>query len=268
MKAYKILFIFALLTSSLFSIGEDVIKVEEIQNGQSFFLGNIAKGQSFSIYIDPIVKTGGKFGKGGRYDYAYATNLPEGWSSKESSLYGNPLEVVFKVSPEAKEGENEFLVFVKDEGEQEGLKMKWFVGKVNVVKDSSSFYSYVSRKSVGVRNPVNVFVEIENKVDFGNTYVIEVKAKDYYDSITTYVPAKSKEKYVFSLSFNKEGKEDIDVVVREKDNIYEREEFKHTIEVEESLFSEYSSIGEGIMLVPVSQALPYYLSYLVASLFS
>lgn len=256
-----------LLVSLSFSIGEEVINVKHITNGQHIYLGRIAKGQTFSIFIYPILDEGGKFGRGGRYDIAYAKNLPEGWKSKDSSLYGNPLEVVITVPSDASEGKHEFLLFIKDEGNQEGLGIKWFVGEVEVVSDSMAASSFVSPEYVGVRNPVNVFVNVRNNVDFGNTYYVKVSARDYLDKTTIYVPANSERQLVFSLSFDKEGKEEISVNVEETGNSDENYSMLHEVEVQESLTSEYKSIGEGIMLVPISQALPYYLSYLISSLF-
>ncbi len=266
-KIFMIFVLLAVFVQFSASIGEEVIPAQYVTDGQEIYLGKIARGQTFSIYINPFVDTGGKFGHGGRYDIAYAKNLPEGWTSKQSSLYGNPLEVLFTVSKQAKEGENKFLVFIKDEGNQEELGIKWFVAKVDVVSDSSMVYSKVYPEFVGVRNPVNIYVEIHNKVDFGNVYNVRVSAKDYLEKTTIYVPANSKRQVVFSTNFNKEGKEYIYVYVEEAGNSDNNFRFTHVIEVEENLLSEYKSIGEGIMLIPVSQALPYYLSYLISSFF-
>ncbi len=265
--AFVLLLIFGASFSSSDVVDVGVIESKFIANGEEIYLGKVARGQAFTITISPFVEEGGRFGRGGRYDIAYAKNLPEGWESKESSLYGNPLEVLVVVPNDAEYGEYSFIIFLEDENNFEGLETKWFLAKVEVVEDSFDMEASLFSKEVGVGNPVNLKVEVENKVDFGNTYYVSISSLNYFERRVFYVPPKSKEEFVFSLSFPKEGVYEIKVSAGEKNNVERGIEKILYVEVRESLLSEYKSIGEGIMLVPISQALAYYISYLISLAF-
>ena len=271
MDMYKLVFLFALLVIPIaFSqateiIGEHVIKAEGIRNGEELYLGRITQGQTFQILIDPIATKGGKLGKGGRYDIAYIGNLPAGWETRNASLYGNPLSVVVKVPKEAKEGDYEFLVFVKDVGEYEGLPMKWFKAKVSVVSNSFEAEAHLTHTHVSVRAPTNVEVSVRNDVDFGNVFEVYVKAKGFEERKELYIGAHKMRKLSYALSFDKEGSESVFVEVKEKNK--DKPVYRKTLDVvvEETLMSECNAIGEGVMLIPVPEGLPYYILYLVAS---
>ena len=262
MKA-KTLLVVMLLLSLLHS--QQIIKAESINGGETIYMGKIGIGQAFSILIDPIVHSGGIFNKGGRYDFAYATKLPEGWETKNSSLYGNPLEVVI-MPKHAKPGKYTFMIFIIDEGGKEGLPLKWFKVEVEVVESSMEVKTNIKPKAVGVNKPLTVEVEIKNKVDYGNLYSVEIKAKNYYENTTLYIAQHGKQKLSFALSFDKEGEEEIIVEVKEKGNPEGKVIHRWRVIVEQSLNSELESLGEGVLIIPTYQALPYFVGHIIAKI--
>ncbi|HLD76373.1 MAG TPA: hypothetical protein VI874_05100, partial [Candidatus Norongarragalinales archaeon] len=64
-----------------------------VSQGSGITIGNVGPGQTFFVITDPKETSGGKFGLGGAYDLMVASSVPEGWSSKPSKLYANPLQV-------------------------------------------------------------------------------------------------------------------------------------------------------------------------------
>lgn len=242
MQTYKTLIIFLLLSVVAYSIGEDVIDPNDPQN-QDLYLGKITQGQTFTISLNPIVTQGGIYNKGGRYDTAKAVNLPERWISKDASLYGNPLEVLITVPIDAKDEEVSFNVVLIDEKNQEKLETKTINARVTVTNDSMNVYSFINTNKVGVRSPLDVKINVENKVDFGNLFNVTIQSTTYSNEMTVYVPANSEREITYTISFEKEGIENINVSVVQSNKIYTQ---IHTVEVDQSLFSEYASIGQGV----------------------
>lgn len=243
-----LLFIFLLFYLS-FSLNLISPLNKPINNNSIYYVGQIGPGQAISFVMEREVKTGGKFGTGGYYDYAYAFSLPENWTSKPSPLYANPLQVIIKSPQDAKEGIYIVGIALVDEKNIEQLGILKFYAKLNVtynVMDTSIDNIF---KEVGEGQPVRYKIKLYNKADVGDIFVVESNIGQNYIYKEFYIPPKSFYTTSIELFFLNEGEYKGIIRIFSKSspkNI--KKEIPIKIRVKNSFISDLFSLEKGVLL--------------------
>ncbi len=241
---------------------------EPIKNNSVYYVGHIGPGQAISFVMEREVKTGGKFGTGGYYDYAYAFSLPENWSSKPSPLYANPLQVIVKSPPDIEEGIYVVGIALVDEKNIEHLGTIKFYVKVNITYDIMDAFVDDVVKEVGENQPVRYEVVVSNKANVGDIFVVECSAGRNYVYKEFYVPPNSSIKTSIELSFLEEGAHEGIVRVFSKSSPNRiKKEIPIKVYVKNSLVSDLSSLEKGVLLFFSHEQLIYSTLNIFAYLF-
>ncbi|MEM4367082.1 MAG: hypothetical protein QW035_03045 [Candidatus Anstonellales archaeon] len=222
----------------------------QVDSGDIVDLGQIGPGQTLAIEINPIVSEGGKLGKGGRYDIAYAEQLPEGWKSEPSKLLSNPLQVLVKSAPDAQDGVYYFRVVAQDEGNAEGLGTFGFSGKVRITRDILAAYVDKQAMDVGVGQPARFYITIENKGSAGDTFVIRAEGLDSVLQRVVYVPPRTPKKVSYEITLKEQESLNIPVKVSSYSSPEISTSMVLSVSAKPDIIADYKACGNGLMLMP------------------
>ncbi|MBD3389380.1 hypothetical protein GF415_00280, partial [Candidatus Micrarchaeota archaeon] len=154
---------FALIGSLVFPIQMVEPLLTEVSPDETIELGTMGPGQTVELQLHPKVYEGGVHGIGGNFDRAYATDLPAGWASKPSKLYGDPLQVTITADPYTEEGIYTIPIIVEDEGNGEELGLVRFYVRVKISEEVMDFSVSPLRKSAGIGQPARFDVTVNNR---------------------------------------------------------------------------------------------------------
>lgn len=269
MALIKTIGILLIFVGFLFAVPVQLITPvsQELQGGEVIDLGSIGPGQTVTLEINPSVQTGGIHGIGGKYDLAWAEELPEGWKGKQSKLYGNPLQVAISAASNANEGDYTAKVIVGDEEDAEQLGNLSFNVKIHITWDVMD--SSVTPKSVvtGPGQPARYYITITNKGSTGDVFEIRSKGIERWRfAKQTYVPAQSSKTIFYEIvEEEEEFYEPIIEVVSSSSDII-KEEHKVEFQVSSDLLADYKATNNGILLFPIFESAIYSFAGLIANL--
>ena len=256
------------LVSLSFAIQLTAPFVAEVEDGDIIDLGTIGPGQTVSIEINPIVKTGGIHGIGGQYDMAVAEDLPRGWTSKKSKLYGNPLQVTITADPDAPEGDYSAKVTVIDEFNGEELGNVTFTAKIRITWDVMDFEVEPNSITVAPSQPAKFGITITNKGSTGDVFEVSAPGPQRWEYRKhVFVPAKSSRTIYYPIVGEEEESyfTRISIVSLASSNINAEEDVALTIKP--GLISDYKATNNGLMMFPIFEAPIYSLAGLLSNLF-
>jgi hypothetical protein len=258
---------FVLLAGLAFPIQMVEPQLTEISDGQVVDLGIVGPGQTVELRLHPKVYESGIHGIGGNYDLAYAGELPEGWASQKSKLYGSPLQVKITAGPYAQEGEYTIPITVEDEGNGEELGTVTFSVRVEVSEDVMDFSVSPSKRTVGVGHPARFDILVENKGNAGDTFKVSSKGVQKWDfTKLVYIPPKSSKLISYEVAaFEEEAYSSlITVESSSSDRVSGSEPI--IIYVQPDLLSDYKAVNNGALFFPIIEAPVYALIGLLSNL--
>ncbi len=258
---------FLLLLSLSFSITVTAPYKTEVKDGDMIDLGTIGPGQTVSIEVDPIVTTGGIHGIGGTYDMAVAEDLPKGWTSKESKLYQNPLQVTITADPDAPPGNNTAKIIVIDEADGEKLGNVTFYAKVTITYDVMDFDVSPSSLEVGPGQPARFEITVNNKASTSDVFEVSALGPKRWEfRKPVFVPAESSKTIHYEIVGEEEEtyKATISIVSLASKNI--ADEKNVTLHIKPSLLGDYTATNNGVIVFPIFQAPIYALAGLLSNL--
>ena len=256
------------LLSVAFSINLVSPQVKNVENGDIIDLGTIGPGQTVSLQIEPLVKTGGIHGIGGQYDQALVTDIPPGWSSTASKLYQNPLQVTISSSPSASEGDYSTKIAVVDEGNGEQLGNVAFTARVHVVHDVLDVGVSPATIKVGPGQPARFAIDITNKGSTSDVFDVSAPGpKRWAFRKQVYVPAQTTKTVYYEIVGNEEETYKTTIKVTSISSGIITEEKNVTLLVESDLFGDYKATNNGVLIFPIFESLPYSLAGLISNLF-
>ncbi|MFA6531028.1 MAG: hypothetical protein WCT31_04815 [Candidatus Micrarchaeia archaeon] len=266
---HLLLFIFGISLLSL-SCAIDVIgpvAVQGVTETSVVDLGTIGPGQTTSILINPTVTTGGKFGTGGRFDFATISNLPYGWRGKASKLYGDPLQVEITADKNAKEGEYTAMITVQDEGNGELLGNPTFIVKMRISHDVLDVS--ISPKSIttGPGQPARFVISITNKGTASDVFKVQANGVErwVFEKPVLVQPLTTKT-VIYEISEMEEEtySPEITVVSTSSNLIQKTEVVRFTVQPD--LLSDFKATNHGIMVFPIFEAPIYAIAGLLSNL--
>jgi len=253
------------------SFSATVVTVESPQagvvgSGDIIDVGTIGPGQTVPILISRTVTTGGLHGAGGLMDMAVASDLPPGWSTQDSKLYADPLQVTVTANPNAAPGNYTFRITVVDENNGEQLGNVTFTARVRVTWDVMDFGVSPTHMTVGPGQPAQFAITVTNKGSASDVFEVSAIGSRNWDfKKPVFVPAMS----IRTIRYEVVGAEEdvynptIRVVSLASDNI--AAEKNVTINVRSDLFGDYKATNHGALLFPVFEAPVYALAGLLSN---
>jgi hypothetical protein len=263
-----LLFIFPLFAS----VGIGQVRVIEPENfvisyGETFDAGYIGPGQTMSLTIETKVDRGGKYGKGGNWDFLKTENLPEGWTATKSE-YGQILKINIRAPRNASEGKYVIpIVVIDDEDLDEiGGEVK-FNMEIEVKYDLIYLEVKPEEMIVSTGSPARYDIKLENPSTASDIFIIEtegLKGWEYTKEI--FVPSKGKIETYYEI-VNMEEKE-IPLKVRayslSSQKIYDEKDI--VLITKSNPYYDILSTKNGLLLYPPFEYLIYGFFYFIASL--
>ncbi|MGB9719146.1 MAG: hypothetical protein ACPL06_00955 [Candidatus Anstonellales archaeon] len=253
-KIAALLLVFPLL----FSLQLVSPMIKEISENETVYLGKIGPGQTMAVEIYPKVFKGGKFGKGGNYDYAYAWELPFKWKSNPSKIYGNPLQVSLTSPPDAEEGNYTIEIDVEDEGNGELLGVFSFFVVVEITHDNLALSIQPEKQTVGIDQPAVFMITIENKVDSGDIFIISSQGVPGWEfSKPVYVPPRSNKTISYEIVYKEEELFAGKIYAQSQSSSVVRQEAGFVVDVHSDFISDCKATNHGTLVFSPFEGLIY-----------
>lgn len=263
----KAIFVLLVAMGVLFSIQMIEPALTEISEGETIDIGTMGPGQTIELQIHPKVYTGGVNGIGGTYDRAYATNLPPGWTAKPSKLYGNPLQVTITADPYTEVGTYTIPVVVEDEGNGEKLGNVRFYVRIEIREDVMDFTVSPQSKRVGIGQPAQFQITVNNKGNAGDTFRISATGVPRWEfTKMVYVPPKGSKTILYEVAGFEEETYSSMISVQSSAAPRVGASAPISLEVYPDLLSDYKAVNNGALLFPVIEAPVYALIGLLSNL--
>ncbi len=266
MKTAKMLALFVLLIGTVCAINIISPVETEVNQKDIIDLGTIGPGQTISVLIEPEVHKGGMYGTGGFYDYAVATALPEGWTAKDSKLYGTPLQVTITADPNAEEGYYYSSITVVDEFYGEKLDNLTFSARVTIsydVVDISIDPTYVK---TGPGQPARFSITIMNKGSTGDAFEIKSEGSKRWEfKRAVFVPAESSKTIYYEIAGEEEETYKTTISVESLASSIIHDEKEVTVDVQSSIIDDIKATNNGVLIFPVFEGIVYAFLGLIAN---
>ena len=237
-------------------------------DGASYDLGTMGPGQAMSVQIERAETTGGKYGTGGYYDFANASQLPPGWSVAPSKLYENPLQIVIISGANAREGSYTMPITLYDENNGEGLGNKTFLASIYIDNNVLGLTKASGTSYAGENQPVRFAMKLQNKGNAGDIFVIEGVSFNQKIVRELYVAPTSETLVPFEFVYQGSGQQTVNFTAYSKNSPTNlRKSLSYPVTIRNTLQADLKSIGYGVVIFPLfehgSYALAHILSYLI-----
>lgn len=254
------LFTILMLISISFSVEMLEPVNKEIVPGEEIFLGTIGPGQTLQLNMNPWIYEGEEYVA--HYDLAVAEDLPDGWKSTDSKLYGDPLQVTISASEKESEGMYEVKVIIIDAKKvngtvltnesAEGVHDVEFKGIIQVQHEIMDVNIEPKEIVTGANQPSKYYITITNKGSASDVFKISSNniPKWTFEKLV-YIPPKSSKTVIYEIVESEEEIfHPIITVVSTSSSIIEKEE-ELTFTVQSDLFSDFKAVNNGISIFPI-----------------
>jgi len=239
-----------------------------IVDGGTYDFGTMGPGQAMSVLIERTETTGGKYGTGGYYDFANASQLPAGWSVAPSKLYDNPLQVVIISGENATVGSYTIPITVYDENNGEGLGNKTFMASIYIDDNVLGLEKASGTSYAGENQPVRFTMRLQNRGNAGDIFVIEGVSFKQRIVREIYAAPESETLVPFEFVYQGSGPQTVNFTAYSKNSPTRvRKALSYPVMIRNTLQADLGSMGYGVVIFPLfehgSYALGHILSYLL-----
>lgn len=224
---------------------------KDLESGEEIFLGTIGPGQTLELSIDPwIYDSSGEYIA--HYDLATAVELPEGWKSQQSKLYGDPLHMTITAPSDEAEGSYQIGIGVLDEDQAEEVEDLVFIGVVKVEYDIMDIDVQPQTITTGANQPAKFYITIMNKgsasdvFEVGSENIPKWSFKKYI-----YIPPMSSKTIVYEIVETEEETFNPIVNVVSTSSGIIKEKKNLTLEVHTDLMNDYKAVNHGTPIFPI-----------------
>ncbi len=240
--------------------------MQDIKNGDRIFIGTIGPGQTIPITIHNEVYAGGIHGIGGNYDLATVDGAPQGWSYRNSQLYGKPLQVTITSSPSAEEGPYAVPITVRDEDDGEQLGNITFIAEIEISNDVMDMEVSPESRRVGLGQPAVFEVNIHNKGAAGDLFVVSAAGVPKWSfTKTVYVAGGGRKKILYEVAGFEEEEYAATIIVQSANAPVVREELPITVRTVPDVLSDYKATINGALLFPIFELPVYAIAGLISN---
>ncbi len=253
---FALLALFVLAAAPIWAVAplNLVMPATTVSNDGVIDYGMVGPGQSFAIKISPTVREGnvasGKYL--GRWDGAYATKLPEGWKTRPSGLYGDPLNVEVTVDPLAVEGDYSFSVVAEDENGADhiGGAISFNV-VVHVRRDVLAASITPIMQEVGAGQPARFTVTLTNLGTAPDTFRIGAQGvKGWSYVVSEYLAPGATKTFNYEVVGADEAYYPLVLFVESQSSPQIRYEQPVSLQVRTNLVADFKATSHGVLLYP------------------
>ena len=256
-----------LLTGSLFSIQIIEPVLTEISEAEIIDLGTMGPGQTVELQLHPKVYEGGIHGIGGNYDQAYAYELPAGWDTQPSKIYGNPLQVKITAGPYTEEGTYTIPIVVEDEGNGEELGKVTFYARVKISEEVMDFTVTPTEEDAGIGQPARFEITVNNNGNAGDTFKVSAIGVSKWEfTQLVYISPRSSKTITYEVAGFEEETYTTEITVESSSSSRVFQTKTIILNVYPDLLSDYKAVNNGALLFPIIEAPVYALIGLISNL--
>ncbi len=222
-----------------------------VSSGGVIDYGTVGPGQSFSVKITPSVHdANGKYL--GRWDYVNVTNLPDGWTSRPSGLYGDPLEVGVSADPLAAEGDYTFTIVTVDESGADNIGGNiTFDVVVHVSKNVLGATIAPLHQEVGAGQPARYSFTLTNLGTAPDTFRIGATGvKGWSYEMSEYLAPGATKTFNYEVVGTDEAYYPLTLYVQSQSSPQIKYEQPVTLQVRTNLVADYKATSQGVLLYP------------------
>lgn len=230
-------------------------------------LGNVGPGQTFYVTISSATNNGVfNFSRG--WNKLVATDLPAGWIVQNSSLNNQALSVEITVAPKEPDGVYSFTLNAINLGNYSGLGTLSFIAAVNVTPNVLRLSTSPSVITAGPGQPSEVSVTINNTGVSDAPFIISIAGIPAWNTTDTVIALHhTKETYQYPIYVNEPGVYNVKLYVNSTASPLISKESNLTLIVAASLANDYSALGQGAPLFPITYEPAYAVMYFIGLLF-
>lgn len=240
---------------------------QEVRDGDRIFIGTMGPGQTMPITIHNEVYGGGIHGIGGNYDLATVEYAPEGWSFRNSLLYGKPLQVTITSARDAPEGKYSIPITIRDEDDAEQLGNVSFIAEMEISNDVMDMQVYPAVRRVGLGQPAVFEVTINNKGTAGDLFEVSATGVPKWSfKKTVYVAGGGSKAILYEVAGFEEEEYRPAIVVQSANAPAVREEAGITVHAVPDVLSDCKATINGALLFPIFELPVYALAGIISNL--
>jgi hypothetical protein len=223
-----------------------------LHNRGTIFLGKLGPGQSFYIQASPSTdNASGSFVNVG-WDQLTAVNLPQGWSSQASPLYENPMKLKITASPYAQYGTYNLTIVAINQGNYSHLGNLTIYAYVNVTPDVFNLSVSPSTVNMGVSQPTNLDVQINNTGISDDPFVLNVTGLPAWNFSDVVIASHdSVSSFVYPISVGEPGVYHLNFTATSAPSPLITRSIPITVYAQASLLNDYYATGQGVVISPV-----------------
>jgi hypothetical protein len=239
-----------------------------VQNGAGVFLGKAGPGQTFYITISEVTKNSTNYTFDQGWNKLVASEMPNGWLAKNSSLYTTYPTVQVSVAPYAVNGTYAFNLSAVNVGNYSKLGSVNFRAYVNVTPNVFNLSASPISLSAGIGQPASIYVKINNTGVSDSPFNISMEGLPAWNSNSTVIALHSTtQSFVYSIYASEPGVYHPILRVSSVSSPLIHKQTNITLTVAASIPNDYSALGEGTLAFPVIYEPVYAIMYLISVLF-
>jgi hypothetical protein len=265
--ATKAFLALVLLASTIYAIPMLEPFQKDISNGEEIYFGEIGPGQTISMSFDGRPTTGGMYGKGGAYDIANVSELPEGWAATPSDWDGIPLQVKITAAKGAPEGEYVAKVDILD-AQPEGLENVSLYVRLNITHDVMDASLDSSRKETLSGQPASFYITMSNKSSTSDVFTVSSSnVPKWAFKKFVYIPAKSSRTVQYEVMSPEEATYSPVIQIVSQSSSMINKTLEATVNAEPGLAADFKATNNGMIFFPAMSGIIYSLAGLISNLF-
>ncbi len=247
------------------------IKIESpveatLHNNSTVYLGKVGPGESF--YIDASPNTTNASGKLiPAWGLFKAVSLPNGWSSQQSLLYANPLELKITVAPNATNGTYKMVLQAVNLGNYLKMGSINIIAYIEVTRDV--FEANITNPVVmaGVGQPANLHVLLNNTGASDVPFVIFAKGLPSFNYTYLVIAKKGiPVSFNYPVYENEPGTYHFKLFITASSSPLVNKSYSAELIVNSSISNDYSASGRGFLVSPIIYEPVYAIMYLITKL--
>ncbi len=237
-----------------------------VTNNGTIALGNVGPGQTFYVTISSVTSNGTfTFDRG--WNKLTASNLPAGWIVENSSLNNQALSAEITVAPTAPDGQYIFNITAINLGNYSKLGSLSFTAEVNVTPNVFKLSTSPSVLKAGPGQPAEIQVTINNTGVSDSPFVVSLGGIPAWNTTDTVIALHhTTGRFLYPVYENEPGVYNIKLYVNSTASPLISKESNLTLVVGASLTNDYSAIGEGTPLFPITYEPAYAVMYFIGLL--
>lgn len=223
-----------------------------LYNNGSIYIGKVGPGESFSLLASATTTNASGTLVNIGWDTLVAVQLPPGWSAQPSPKYQDPMKIKITADPNALNGTYEMVLRAVNLGNYSKLGNLTFDVFVNVTPDVFESNVTPTDLSVGVGQPTNLYVNINNTGASDDPFIIDAIGLPAWNVSDEVISLHStRNAFVYPVLINQPGVYHFNLTVSSATSPRIQKTFNIRMVAHASLLNDYGAVGQGALLSPV-----------------